>query len=121
MFNTEYPQGGTYQKSEGGRGLLFSAGMTGGESTMTFSTTVHEVTANKKGEWSARVELGDGYWLEVQYQNGELSVRGNKSIRNEPTGYDTILEQVEDILGEAKVPDVETDGYGAIESIETRD
>jgi len=79
---------------------------------MTFETNVRQVRIGENGNWKANIELGNNYFITVECIENELS--SNSNIKEEPTSYDTILEQVEEIIGKVHIPQIETGRYGDI-------
>lgn len=76
---------------------------------------VRQIRVTDEG-WTAEIVLGDNYWVEAECKNGELGfLTGKGSIRNEPISWDTILEQVEEMIEGIEIPDVETNRFGGIE------
>jgi len=84
---------------------------------MVFEVIINRVTVTENG-WKARVKLGDGgYTANAEYKNGEFDFRSKKeSIRNEPVSWDTILEQVEEMIEGVEIPEVETGKFGDIKN-----
>jgi hypothetical protein len=80
---------------------------------MTFEINVRQIRIDENGNWKADIELGDNYFITVECNNNELS--SNSNIKQEPVSYDTILDQVQAIIGETNIPDIETGKYGDIE------
>jgi hypothetical protein len=81
---------------------------------MTFTVSVIYVTV-LENKWKASVEMGkSGKRLTIVCENGELSCRGSTDIRHEPVSYDTILEQVEEMIEGVEIPEIETGKYGEV-------
>ena len=77
---------------------------------MTFSADVRNITVKENCEWEADVELGDDYWIKVSYDSDGLSC--TEPMKHIPCSYDTVLEQVDEILDGVETPDVETGEFG---------
>lgn len=77
---------------------------------MTFSVDVRNIRVKENYEWEADVELGDDYWIKVSCDSDGLSC--TEEMKHLPCSYDTVLEQVDEILDTVETPDVETGEFG---------
>lgn len=82
---------------------------------MTFEIKTKKVCVTKDG-WTAFVNLGEQYQVKAKYINGDLKFISEKpSIENEPVSWDTILEQVSEMIEEVEIPHVETNEFGGLQ------